>query len=401
MTDPIRAMTGPAAAESVVAGSRGPVDSLPASLWEISLRPADCQDAAWRSGFLSQIRATLEQKFRDDPQAQHLIWRTPLGTVEVRPRPGHQGGGPLKLAFAADAANLKSACTVKPAGQAADEPDQALPGLRLPDDGVRDLGQRLVGLEETRRAVLLRWGCAWDGTLDAWARKVGCPVPPALRDLLGDGHAVSLFGGDPGTGKSALAKVVADDYARRQGIGAEILWLSTQARGLGLVGDFSRRLRAAFAQLAALPEDALGVLVVEEAEALTMRRSEGSGHQEDRSATATVLQCLDEIAGRRRLAVILTSNVPDAIDPAVRRRANLFAFGRPDAAARRTLLARWLPHLGGTELDRAALAAAGMTPADMDRALGEAWLAAVGAETGLEAEQAVAVLGAGARTDSV
>jgi len=179
------------------------------------------------------------------------------------------------------------------------------------------------------------------------------------------------------------------------------VWLTTQARGQGLVGDFSRRLRAAFARIAALPDDELKLLVVDEADALTMRRSEASGHQEDRAATATLLQCLDEIAGRRRLAVILTSNVPDAIDPAVQRRANLFAFERPGEAARRALLARWLPHLDRAALDRAAREAAGMTPADLDRALGAAWLAAVGAETSLLPEEAISALRGAARTGSV
>lgn len=370
----------------------------PGTVWEIAVSPEDRQDAAWRDRLLGQVRAALERKLREDPAATDLTWHTPLGTVEVRPRGGRPvPGAPLRLAFAPSVPNLAP----PPADGPAPETPDALPALRLPDGPTRLLGERLVGLEEARRAVLLRWGCAWDGRLEAWARQAACHVPAALREHLGEGHAVSLFHGDPGTGKSALAKALADDYARRQGVGGTVLWLTTQARGQGLVGDFSRRLRAAFAQLVALPADELKLLIMDEADALTMRRSEASGHQEDRAATATLLQCLDEVAGRRRLAVILTSNVLVGIDPAVQRRANLFAFERPGGAALRVLLARWLPQLDGAALDRAALAAAGMTPADLERALGEAWLAAVDSQTGLAVEKAISVLREAARTGRV
>ena len=383
---------------------------LPETVWEVSVRPEDTNDPAWRSRLLGHVRTAVEVKLREDPAARGLTWPTPLGTVEARPRGDRtEPGGPIRLAFAPPPAGANGgeravSNRLTPSARQGDsgrDLAEALPALRLPDEPTRLLGERLVGLDTARQAVLLRWGCAWDGALEAWALKAQSPVSTAFRDYLANGHAVSLFHGVPGTGKSALAKVLADDYARRHGIGGTVLWLTTQARGLGLVGDFSRRLRAAFAQLAALPDDEVRVLVVDEADALTMRRSEANGHQEDRAATATLLQCLDEIAGQRRLAVILTSNVLNGIDPAVQRRSHLFAFELPDVEARTALLARWLPHLNASDLGRAALEATGMTPADIDRALGAAWLGAVGAGAGLTAAAAVSALRQGARTGSV
>lgn len=396
-------MTGPFITGSPLTGhSDGSHDNgshdPPGTVWEIFLRPADCQDIALRSSILGRVRTALEKKLQDDPKARDLTWRTPLGTVEVRPRSGQCSGGPLRLAFAADTGVIKAAGRIEDPGA---EPDDVLPSLRLPDDGVRLLGERLVGLETIRRNVLLQWECRWDGALEAWSRRTGSLVPPALHEQMRTGHALLLFSGDPGTGKSALAQVLANDYARRHSVHGTLIWMGTQARGQGLVGEFSRRLRAAFHRLAALPENELKLLVVDEADALAMRRSEAQSHQEDKAGTSTLIQALDEIAGMRRLAVIMTTNSQVNVDAAIQRRARIVPFGRPDAAARRVLLARWLPHLTADELDAAVQTADAMTPADIERGLGDAWLTAIDAQGSLTPEEALACLHTALRTGSV
>ena len=376
-------------------------------LWEVSVRPEDANDPAYRSRLLGHVRSGLEAKLRDDPAARDLTWRTPLGTVEAHLHGDRtQTGGPIRLAFAkaGDAgagARAVSNRLAPPVRQGNPDPDEALPCLRLPDEPTRQLGNRLVGLEDARRGILQRWESRWDGALDAWARKTGSPLPLALREHLNEGHELWLLSGDPGTGKSALARCAADAYCRRQGVGGTVLWLGTAARGQGLVGDSGRRLRAAFRQLRALPGDELKVLLVDEADAVAMRRSEGQAHQEDRAATSTLIQALDEAAGTRRLSVMMTSNTAGNVDAAIQRRARLIAFGRPNTPARRALLARWLPHLSASELDAAAVASDAMTPADIERAVAEAWLAAVGADMPLTATGAVSALRQAERTGSV
>ena len=390
-------------------GGQGQAATPPESVWEVSVRPEDANDPAYRSRLLSRVRSGLEAKLRDDPAARDLTWRTPLGTVEARLRGDRtETGGPIRLAFAeADGAGAGvravSNRLAPPVRQenADRDPDEALPALRLPDEPTRQLGERLVGLEDARRGILQRWESRWDGALDAWARKTGSLLPLALREHLNEGHELWLLAGDPGTGKSALTRCAADAYCRRQGVGGTVLWLGTQARGQGLVGDCGRRLRAAFRQLRALPEDELKVLIVDEADAIAMRRSEGQAHQEDRAATSTLIQALDEAAGTRRLSVMMTSNTVGNVDAAIQRRARLLAFGRPDTAARRALLARWLPHLSAGELDGAAVAADAMTPADIERAVAEAWLVAVGADRRLTAAATVSALRQAMRTGSV
>ena len=378
-------------------------------MWEVSIRPEDADDPAYRSRLLGHVRSGVEAKLRDDPAAVDLTWRTPLGTVEARLRGDRaQTGGPIRLAFAkADAAGAGAHAVLNrlasPTRQegADRDPNEVLPSLRLPDEPTRQLGERLVGLDDAQRGILQRWESRWDDALDAWARKTGSSVPPALREHLDEGHELWLLHGDPGTGKSALARTVADLYCRRQGVAGTVLWLTTQARGEGLVGDFSRRLRAAFRQLRDLPEDELKVMILDEADSLALARSTSQAHSEEKAATSTLLQALDEAAGTRRLGVMMTTNVLENVDAAIQRRARLVAFQRPGAPARRALLARWLPHLSADELEGAAVAADAMTPADIERTMAAAWLAAVGADTGLTPGAAISVLRQAARTGSV
>lgn len=180
-----------------------------------------------------------------------------------------------------------------------------------------------------------------------------------------------------------------------------MLSLTTEARGTGLVGQLSQRLRAGFEQLAALPDSGLRVLLIDEADALAMRRSEGQSHLEDKAGTGTILQALDALVGQRRLAVIMTTNLLTCIDAAVRRRAHLVAFPRPDLEARRLLLTPWLPDAPRRDLERAARAANAMTPADMERALLQAWLSAYGRDAVPSSADVVSALRSAARTGAV
>jgi len=59
-------------------------------------------------------------------------------------------------------------------------------------------------------------------------------------------------------------------------------------------------------------------------------------HHEDKAGLNTLLQRIDGLRlGKRRVAVIFVTNRPDALDPAVRRRAALrLSFRRPSDEVR-------------------------------------------------------------------
>ena len=93
------------------------------------------------------------------------------------------------------------------------------------------------------------------------------------------------------------------------------------------------------------------LLLIDEADSLAARRDEQHMHHEDKAGLNTLLQRIDGLRRRkRRVAVIFITNRPDALDPAIRRRAALqLTFGRPDDATREAMFRRFMPELKLTD----------------------------------------------------
>jgi len=160
-----------------------------------------------------------------------------------------------------------------------------------------------------------------------------------------------LLAGPPGTGKTLLARAVAAECgAHLESIaGPEILsqW----------VGGSEQALREVFARAQAF---APSLILIDELDSIAPARSRADA-QHQQSLVAQLLVLLDGLEARRGVAVLATTNRPQAIDPALRRpgRFDRVVWMRPpDAAGRAAILRHHLTPLRlGDDVHREVLIA--------------------------------------------
>lgn len=240
------------------------------------------------------------------------------------------------------------------------------PVIELPEDVREDRYRRLVGLDpiKTRlrkEATVL----ANPGALASWAatHHPGAKGSQTAMRLISDRAPLIVFGGDVGSGKSALAESFGCDLARNLDLPAYLYRLKLAARGSGLVGEMTSLIGDAFDYLRTQGEKsrtasgtikAIQIFVVDEADALVQSREATQMHHEDRAGVDAFLAGIDGLAGTGLpIVVVLCTNRLQALDPAVRRRAAAtFEFGRPNAEQRREVLSDALTDF---DLDRAVI----------------------------------------------
>lgn len=231
----------------------------------------------------------------------------------------------------------------------------------------------LVGLDETVDRLVSEAVVLLDPSLvDTWSSSVHGQVIPAV-EALRDRTPMFIFAGDVGTGKTELAEVLGQAIARAAGADVTLYPLSLTARGRGAVGEMTTLLTRAFdrvrkdfarARRADGRAVAMGVLLVDEADALAQSRELAQMHHEDRAGVNALLRGIDGMrASRLPVLTILCTNRLEAIDPAVQRRAaTIQVFERPAVQQRAALLARLF---AGTKLQHGDID-------DLARATGEA-----------------------------
>jgi hypothetical protein len=172
--------------------------------------------------------------------------------------------------------------------------------------------------------------------------------------LMGGNGMKALFTGDPGTGKTLAAEVIASLLGL-------VLYKVDLARVVSKwVGETEKNLEAAFREA----EESHAVLFFDEADALFGKRAEVQ-HGTDRYANLEVSYLLQRLENSRGL-VVLASNVKDQIDAAfIRRFQVVMHFPRPGLPERRRLWQLAVPKSApvDAELDLEALARLEMTGA--------------------------------------
>jgi len=183
--------------------------------------------------------------------------------------------------------------------------------LVLPDD-VIDTLQDMIAMVRERSQILERWG---------------------YQRHLGISRGVSgLYSGEPGTGKTMAASVVAS------ALGLELVRIDLSAVVSKYVGETEKNLGKIFDEA----QDAHAMLLFDEADSLFGKRTELKSAQ-DRFANLEVnyiLQRMETFDG----VSVLTTNAESSIDPALQRRLNFrIRFPEPELDEREQLWRQLLP----------------------------------------------------------
>ena len=182
-----------------------------------------------------------------------------------------------------------------------------------------------------------------------------------------------LLHGPSGTGKTLLARAVAHES------GVAFLSVSGPEIIHKFYGESEARLRAIFEQAA---KSAPCLVFIDEIDAIAPRRDHVQGDVEKR-VVAQLLALMDGLKPRRQVIVLAATNLPDALDPALRRPGRFdceLEIGVPDTEARREILAihtRAMPLRADVSLDAVAAASHGFVGADLEALCREAAMTAL------------------------
>lgn len=229
--------------------------------------------------------------------------------------------------------------------------------IEYPDIDYRERFGKLVGLDAQKDQLTKTLGLLVNPNgLSDWINKFHNGAD-SVKDIVLRRPPLIVLAGDVGSGKTELAMTIGDAVARQEDIDITLLPLSLSTRGDGKVGQMTKLISKAFEytlerarKLKGVDDKSRGavILLVDEADALAQSRENAQMHHEDKSGVNAFIRGIDSLGnGKFPAAVIMCTNRPGALDPAVKRRAaEVFHFKRPDSKQRRTVLEAPLKELG-------------------------------------------------------
>jgi transitional endoplasmic reticulum ATPase len=179
-----------------------------------------------------------------------------------------------------------------------------------------------------------------------------------------------LLHGPPGCGKTLIARAVANetDAYFAHITGPEIMGK--------FYGESEARLRSVFEEASA---NAPAILFIDEIDAIAPKREEMGGEKQvERRVVAQLLALMDGLESRGELIVIGATNIPNSLDPALRRPGRFdreIEIGIPDQKARLEIghiHTRGMPLSEDVDLERLAQITHGFVGADLEALCREA-----------------------------
>ncbi len=182
-----------------------------------------------------------------------------------------------------------------------------------------------------------------------------------------------LLYGSPGTGKTLLAKAVANES------GAYFISINGPEITSKWYGESEKKIRDIFKEA---EENAPSIIFVDEIDAIAPKREDVTGEVE-RRIVAQLLACMDGLKSRGQVIVIGATNRPDALDPALRRPGRFdreIEIGVPDRNGRLEILqihTRNMPLADDVDLEKIADITHGYVGADLAALVKEAAMSAL------------------------
>ena len=197
-------------------------------------------------------------------------------------------------------------------------------------------------------------------------------IPEAFERLGIDPPRGVLLYGPPGCGKTLLARAVACQTA------AHFIHVNGPEVIHKFYGDSEAHLRKIFAEATA---KAPSIIFLDEIDGIAPKRAEVRGEVEKR-VVAQMLALLDGLEKRGQVIVIGATNIPDSLDPALRRPGRFdreIEISIPDADGRGQILrihTRGMPLAGDVDMDHLAAVTHGFGGADLEALTREAAMVA-------------------------
>ena len=177
-----------------------------------------------------------------------------------------------------------------------------------------------------------------------------------------------LLYGPPGTGKTLIAKAVATESQ------AQFYEISGPEIVSKYYGDSEEKLREIFKEA---EKNAPAIIFIDEIDSIAPKRDESKGEME-RRVVAQLLSLMDGMKSRGKVIVIAATNLPDSIDPALRRGGRFdreIEIGVPDKDGRKQILeihTRNMPLAENVDIKRYADRTHGFVGADLSLVAKEA-----------------------------
>lgn len=213
--------------------------------------------------------------------------------------------------------------------------------IDFPNSVYKEIYDGLVGLNEIKTRIIKESNILLNPKLlEKWSKDNHKSVLPIVKTFE-NRHALFIFAGDVGTGKTTLAESFGDNLARLNKLNIVLFRLSLNTRGTGAVGEMTRLISSAFMEIKTYAEkikpvngvySSACILLIDEADALAQSRELVQMHHEDKAGVNALIRGIDSLS-KPRLPVItiMCTNRLTALDPALRRRAaDIFEFHRPN-----------------------------------------------------------------------